>query len=127
MENQVSRKKNIEAEKEECCIIIHIIDWCGIKQKNKATVTLFDHATSDSLATLAASQQKVADAKLQQIMRDNESKMAATAAMAEHADLDLRMKKFQTLMDIREKNLSLTNEQIIQMFPMLADFVNILK
>jgi hypothetical protein len=89
---------------------------------------LFNHVTSDSLATLAASQQKVADAKVQQIMHDNESKMlVASAAMAEQADLDLRMKKLQTLMEISEKNPSLMDEQIIQLFPMLADFVNILK
>jgi hypothetical protein len=53
--------------------------------------------------------------------------MAALAAAAEQADLDLRMKKFQMLHDICEWNPSLTNEQIIQMFPMLEDFINILK
>jgi hypothetical protein len=59
---------------------------------------------ADSLATLATSQQKVADAKLQQIMHDNQSKMVANAEVAEQADLDLRMKKFQMLMDICNKN-----------------------
>jgi hypothetical protein len=33
---------------------------------------------------------------------DNQSKMAALAAAAEQADLDLRMKKFQMLHDICE-------------------------
>jgi hypothetical protein len=93
-----------------------LIGAASSSKTNKAKVTLFDPATSGSLATLAASQQKVA-----------ESKMAASAAMAEQTDMDLRMKKLQTLMEIREKNPSLTNEQIIQLFPMLADFMNILK
>jgi hypothetical protein len=96
-------------------------------KKNKSTVTLFDQGTSDNLATLAASHKKVADARLKQIMHDNQSKMAVDAAAAEQADLELRMKKFQTLMDIRQKHPTLTNEQIVQMFPMLADFVNIVK
>jgi hypothetical protein len=96
-------------------------------KKNKANITLFDHATTDSLAKLAATQQKVANTRLKQMKEDNESKMAALSAAAEQADLELRMKKFQMLHDIRERNPSLSNEQIIQMFPMLEDFVNILK
>ena len=88
---------------------------------------MFDHATTDSLAKLAATQQKVADTRLQQMKVDNASKVACLAAAAEQADLELRMKKFQMLHDIRERNPSLSNEQIIQMFPMLEDFVNILK
>jgi hypothetical protein len=93
-----------------------LIGRAASSKTNKAQVTLFDPATSGSLATLAASQQKVA-----------ESKLAASSAMAVQTDMDLRMKKLQTLMEIREKNPSLTDEQIIQLFPMLADFVNILK
>jgi len=96
-------------------------------KNNKANITLFDHATTDSLAKLAATQQKVANTRLKQMKEDNQTKMAALGSAAEQADLDLRMKKFQMLHDIREQNPSLTNEQIIQMFPMLEDFVNILK
>jgi hypothetical protein len=118
--------RNVSGEKRKKAGSSSSLIGVASSKKNKSNITLFDHATSDSLAQLAATQQKVADAKLKQIRYDNDSKMAAMAAVAEQADLDLRMKKFQMLHDIRERNPSLTNEQIIQMFPMLADFVNII-
>lgn len=90
--------------------------------KKSKGVTLFDTSTSDSLAALAAMQKKLAHAKLEQIRNENATKKLNE----EEIDLKLRMQKFQMLHDIREKNPTLTKEQIIAMFPTLAEFVNIL-
>lgn len=83
--------------------------------KKGKNITLFDTSTSDSLALLAAAQRKLAQAKLDQIKKTDEE-----------MDLKLRMQKFQMLHDIREKNPSLTKEQIVAMFPTLSDFVDIM-
>jgi hypothetical protein len=86
------------------------------KQNNKKnkTITLFDDTTTDSLAALAESQRRLSQAKLQSLEKTDEEK-----------DLSLRMKKFETLQTIRERNPALTKAQIVAMFPSLADFASI--
>ena len=82
--------------------------------KNNQSITLFDDTTTDSLAALADSQRRLSQAKLQSLEKTDEEK-----------DLSLRMKKFETLQTIRERNPTLTKAQIVAMFPSLAEFANI--
>jgi hypothetical protein len=86
------------------------------KQNNKKnkTITLFDDTTTDSLAALTESQRRPSQAKMQSLEKTDEEK-----------DLSLRMKKFETLQTIRERNPALTKAQIVAMFPSLADFASI--
>lgn len=83
--------------------------------KKSRNINILDAATSDSLSSLAATQNKLALAKLERIKHERME-----------MDLKLRMQKFHMLHEIRQKDPSLTNEQICAMFPELADFVQIL-
>jgi hypothetical protein len=86
---------------------------CSSSNK-KTVVSLLDESTTGEISSLATTQQKLAQARLELV--ENEKTWNA---------LKLQMQKYQMLKDLRQSSPSLTKSQVIQLFPALAEIAEI--
>lgn len=89
------------------------------KRTRASMISLLNDSASAKLESLSSAQEKLANAKT-----DVANNQAITQKLQnEQIELQLRMQKFEMLQNIRRQHPDMTNEQIISMFPSLADFV----
>lgn len=89
------------------------------KRSKGSKIALMNDSASEQFESFTSVQEQLAKAKI-----DVANTQAINQKLQnEQIELQLRMQKFDMLQDIRRKRPDMTNEQIIAMFPSLAEFV----
>jgi hypothetical protein len=90
--------------------------------KGNKVISLLDEDANRSYASLATVQEQFYKAKLDAATTDSINKKTQN----EQLDLQLRMQKFEMLQSIRKQQPELSNEEIVTLFPGLAEFVKLI-
>ena len=92
------------------------------KRSKTSKISLLNDDANAKLESLTSVQEKLANAKI-----DVANNQAINQKLQnEQIDLQLRMQKFEMILNIRRQRPDITNEQIVAMFPSLADFVHLI-